>query len=73
MLIATARGGIRADDIHATAKKLRADGRVRLPLDRYARDYYDGRVVTDDVPLLNDNYAPVDILPVHGWEPERTR
>jgi spermidine synthase len=73
MLIATGRAGDRADEIQARAKKLRADGRVRLPLDRYARDYYDGKVAVDDVPLLTDNYAPVDILPVYGWEPERTR
>ena len=53
--------------------RMRADRKVTLPLDRYARDYYDGRVATDDVPLLTDNYAPVDILPVYGWEPERTR
>jgi spermidine synthase len=73
MLIATSRGGLRAEDIHAAAKRLRAEGRVRLPLDRYARDFYDGKIATDDVPLLTDNYAPVDILPVYGWEPERNR
>jgi spermidine synthase len=71
MLIATNRTGVRADEILAAARKLRADKRVTLPLDRYARDYYDGRIATDDVPLLTDNYAPVDILPVYGWEPER--
>jgi hypothetical protein len=46
---------------------------VTLPLDRYARDYHDGQIATDDVPVLTDNYAPVDILPVYGWEPERNR
>jgi spermidine synthase len=73
ILIATSRTGVRADEILAAAQKLRADRRVTLPLDRYARDYYDGKIVTDDVPLLTDNYAPVDILPVYGWEPERNR
>jgi len=71
ILIATGRPGMRAEEIAATARRLRAEGRVRVALDRYATDYYDRRVATDDVPLLTDNYAPVDILPVYGWEPER--
>lgn len=73
ILVATSRAGVKADEILSAAARLRANRRVTLPLDRYARDYYDGRVATDDVPLLTDNYAPVDILPVYGWEPERTR
>lgn len=73
ILVATGRAGIRSEEILATAQQLRASGRVRLPLDRYARDHYDRRIPTDDVPLLTDDYAPVDILPVYGWEPERTR
>jgi spermidine synthase len=73
IVIATGRAGLRPGEILAVAQRLRAEKRVTLPLDRYARDYYDGRIATDDVPLLTDNYAPVDILPVYGWEPERTR
>ncbi|MGQ0548219.1 MAG: spermidine synthase [Armatimonadota bacterium] len=73
ILIATGRGGMRGDEIVAAARRLRAEGRVRLPLDRYAGDYYDRKIPTEDVPLLTDNYAPVDILPVYGWEPERNR
>lgn len=73
ILVATGRAGMRTDEIVASAKQLRAERRVRLPLDRYAKDYYDRRVPTDDVPVLTDDYAPVDILPVYGWEPERTR
>lgn len=73
ILIAAGRTSLRTDEILAAARRLRTERRVTLPLDRYARDYYDGRVATDDVPLLTDNYAPVDILPVYGWEPERTR
>lgn len=73
MLIATGRAGRTADEIAAAARRLRDERRVTLPLDRYARDYYSGRIATDDVPLLTDDYAPVDILPVYGWEPERTR
>jgi spermidine synthase len=73
ILIATGRTGVKSGEILAAAQKLRADRRVTLPVDRYARDYYDGQIATDDVPLLTDNYAPVDILPVYGWEPERNR
>ncbi len=37
----------------------------------FLRDYYDRPVPTADVPVLTDDYAPVDLLPVYGWEPER--
>ncbi len=73
ILIATGSAGMRADEVLAAAKRLRAERKVTLPLDGYAKDFYEKPVPTDDVPLLTDNYAPVDILPVYGWEPERTR
>lgn len=73
ILIATGKAGMKADEILTAAKRLRAERKVTLPLDRYAKDFYEKPVPTDDVPLLTDNYAPVDILPVYGWEPERTR
>jgi len=73
ILVAGARTGMTGEEILAIARRLRAEGRVRLPLDRYARDFYESKVSTDDVPVLTDDYAPVDILPVYGWEPERTR
>ncbi len=73
ILISTGRSGMRGDEIQATASRLRTSGKVRLTVDRYARDYYEKRVSTDDVPLLTDDYSPVDILPVYGWQPERTR
>ncbi len=73
ILISTGRTAMRGDEVLTLARRLRAEGRVRLPLDRYAADYYDRKIPTDDVPLLTDNYAPVDILPVYGWEPERNR
>jgi spermidine synthase len=73
MLIATRGAGRTVEEITAAARRLRDARRVTLPLDRYARDYYGGRIATDDVPLLTDDYAPVDILPVYGWEPERVR
>lgn len=73
ILVSAGRPGVKPDEIRASAERLRASGRVRYPLDRYARDYYERRVAVDDVPVLTDDYSPVDILPVHGWQPERTR
>jgi spermidine synthase len=73
ILVSTGRAGIGGDEIRATAGRLRASGKVRLTVDRYARDYYDRRVAVDDVPMLTDDYSPVDILPVYGWQPERTK
>jgi spermidine synthase len=73
ILVSSGRAGIPGDEIRAAAGKLRAGGKVRLTLDRYAKDYYDRRVAVDDVPTLTDDYSPVDILPVYGWQPERTR
>ncbi len=73
ILIATGKAGMKADEVLAAAKRLRAERKVTLPLDGYAKDFYEKAVPTNDVPLLTDNYAPVDILPVYGWEPERTR
>ncbi len=73
ILVSTGRAGIGGDEIRATAGRLRASGKVRLTVDRYARDYYDRRVAVDDVPVLTDDYSPVDILPVYGWQPERTK
>lgn len=73
ILVAGARAGMTGEEILSVARRLRAEGRVRLPLDRYARDFYGSKVSTDDVPVFTDDYAPVDILPVYGWEPERTK
>ncbi len=73
ILIATGKPGMRAEEIQAAAKRLRAEHKVTLPLDKYALDFYGRPIPIDDVPLLTDDYAPVDILPVYGWEPERTR
>ncbi len=73
ILVAGARTGMTGEEILAIARRLRADGRVRLPLDRYAKDFYESKVSTDDVPVFTDDYAPADILPVYGWEPERTK
>lgn len=51
------------DSIHALAAQLERSGVVRTPtFIQDARQFYDSRVPTDDVPLLTDDYAPVDTM-----------
>ncbi|HVH31837.1 MAG TPA: fused MFS/spermidine synthase [bacterium] len=38
----------------------------------YAGDYYDGEILNADVPVLTDDYAPVDtLLPIRNWTPRK--
>jgi hypothetical protein len=42
----------------------------RAALVRYAAEYYDTPIETGDVPLLTDDYAPVDaLLPIYWRSP----
>ena len=52
-----------ADAIAKSARSLQDAGLVHTPtfLDD-ALNFYNGRVRTDDVPLLTDNYAPIDTM-----------
>jgi spermidine synthase len=50
------------DQIVQTAKKLKS-GLVKVPeLDEYAARLYGGKIETQDVPILTDQYAPVEAL-----------
>ena len=54
--------GLTKDQIVETAAKLK-DERVKVPLlDVYAQRLYQGQLSIDDVPILTDDYAPVDAL-----------
>ncbi|HWP35181.1 MAG TPA: fused MFS/spermidine synthase, partial [Thermodesulfobacteriota bacterium] len=44
------------------ARTLEARGAIKAPVSRYAATYYTRPVRTDDVPVLTDDYAPVDSL-----------
>jgi spermidine synthase len=44
------------------ARALEASGVIRAPVGRYAGTMYTGTIRTDDVPVLTDDYAPVDSL-----------
>lgn len=51
------------DSIEAIATELEASGKVRTPTFlQDARQFYIDKLLTDDVPLLTDNYAPVDTM-----------
>src|SRR3990170_979074 len=72
VLMATSQVGLTPKQLATAAQKLRQSGRIRFPqYDAFVADYYAPGVPTADVPLLTDDYGPVDILPVFGWEPER--
>ncbi|HXF82089.1 MAG TPA: fused MFS/spermidine synthase [bacterium] len=72
MLLATARPGLQQKDFLLTLEHLRRQRRIGPALlTRYVYDLYEEPVPVGDVPVLTDDYAPVDILPVHDWEPAR--
>ena len=72
ILVATDKAGIPKAAMMAALEKLRKEMKISSVVSRsYLGDYYEKAVPTADVPLLTDDYAPVDILPVYGWEPER--
>ena len=51
------------ESIEAIAAELEASGKVRTPTFlQDARQFYIDKLLTDDVPLLTDNYAPVDTM-----------
>ncbi len=72
LLFATDTRGIARDTFAARLDALLKENKLSELVTRsFMRDFYDRPVATADVPLLTDDYAPVDILPVYGWEPER--
>lgn len=72
LLFATDRPGITPEMLATKLQVLLAARRLSEPVTKsFLHDYYDRPVATADVPVLTDDYAPVDLLPVYGWEPER--
>jgi spermidine synthase len=72
MLVATADGRLTRAEIRTKARQAAA-GRVTFPqFATYAADYYGEAIRLDDVPVLTDDYAPVDaMLPLYHWTPRR--
>ncbi len=72
ILMATDRVGVTKQAMQATLAKLRREHKISpLVSPGFVEDFYVQSIPTADVPVLTDDYAPVDILPVYGWEPER--
>jgi len=72
ILIAANKPKITKKDMIGTLGLLRRSKKVSPILQAgFLDDYYEKAVPTSDVPLLTDDYAPIDTLPVWGWEPER--
>ncbi|HEY6102691.1 MAG TPA: hypothetical protein VI007_05640 [bacterium] len=71
MLVATAERDVSRGAVLARAKQVA--GRVRFPrFVNYAADYYSEPVAVDDVPVLTDDYAPVDTLvSIYHWTPPK--
>jgi hypothetical protein len=50
------------------SRGLEDEGKVRFPLERYAHTYVIETIPMDDVPVLTDDYAPVDgLLHFSAW------
>jgi spermidine synthase len=67
IVVATGEPALSKDEIVRRAEAL-VDGRV-VTVDRFveaAKDLYDGRILTGDVPILSDDFAPVDALLTAG-------
>jgi hypothetical protein len=72
IVLATDRPGQTKQTMVASFAQLRRDHALSPVVQQgFLGDYYELPIPTADVPLLTDDYAPVDILPVYGWEPER--
>jgi len=71
MLVASPERGLGRSQILIRGRRVAP--RTTFPqFPQYAADYYDPAIPTGDVPVLTDDYAPVDtLLPVYRWTPVR--
>ena len=71
MLVATAERGVSRGEILTRAHRI--SGGVKFPrFVNYAADYYGEPIATNDVPVLTDDYAPVDaLIPIYHWTPPK--
>jgi len=69
MLVASAERKLTRSEIMERARQVAPRIKFREFL-KYAGDYYDESVSVDDVPVLTDDYAPVDtLIPLYHWTP----
>ena len=71
MLVATAERGLTRADILSRARQVA--GRVKFPrFLNYVADQYAEPISVEDVPVLTDDYAPVDtLIPLYHWTPPK--
>lgn len=71
MLVASTEPGLTRTEIMEKARRVAPRVKYREFL-KYAGDYYDDPIPVEDVPVLTDDYAPVDtLMPVYHWTPPR--
>jgi len=69
MLVASAERKLTRSEIMERARQVAPRIKFREFL-KYAGDYYDESISVDDVPVLTDDYAPVDtLIPLYHWTP----
>ncbi len=69
ILVASDERGLTREEILRRAQRLTPRVTYKQFL-QYAGDYYDGPIAVSDVPILTDDFAPVDtLLPVYRWAP----
>ena len=69
ILVASEERGLTRGEVIARARQV-APRTTFARFLQYAADYYDLPIPTADVPVLTDDYAPVDtLLPVYRWTP----
>jgi spermidine synthase len=71
ILVASDERGLTRGEILARARQL-APSVTFSNFQAYAGDYYDRPISVADVPVLTDDYAPVDtLLPLRNWTPNK--
>jgi spermidine synthase len=69
MLVASSEKGLTRSEIMEKARRVASKVKFREFL-KYAGDYYGEPIPMDDVPVLTDDYAPVDtLIPLYHWTP----
>ncbi|HET6782055.1 MAG TPA: fused MFS/spermidine synthase [bacterium] len=69
MLVASAERSLTRTEIMERARRVAPRIKYRDFL-KYAGDYYDEPISVDDLPVLTDDYAPVDtLIPLYHWTP----
>lgn len=70
ILMATSKTGMTRARLVRAGRELRGSRVAQVvQVDALIADSYDRPIPIGDVPVLTDDYAPVDVLPVIGWQP----